>query len=1609
MISAASLYNGVHDWGSTDRIRMCGISEERKASGTEDDTQKSISQFTKSKECCGNGSLTKVELKQMKDADKDDLQNEEGSSTEKREAQMPDSQTLDSAEEEVRPPAGTKVQVVNAGSSSRMQQPSSPGVVEKQSNNIEPSLTVQTKVPTQDNMSEASSVQDKPLVLEQSDPPKLIPNLGAQFIRPTWQSQNLGGAHPGNYSSFHALSTLSVNRVCLPSPETQTQQKLSIPFQHGTVLAQGQRFVYVPPSNYGQTLNMTSLPTTLGAPPPPQALPVFPSFLQQKPLQGTGINLTPELHSPFHQPSHSRTLSSEPKGITLEKKHTTSLSPSQLPSGSKNSKSTQSRSSYAKVSSPAVLPIKPSSSHSLLLSPHGGTGSTPVTSQYSRLPGHLEQNLVHQPAEKSSILLSHLKSPQQIEKQLICPQESGDMPLDLSSKSNRSKSVSNQRKTPPMPVLTPMQTSGKMSYSKVQSKTERSPQRLPQSSYANSTDTGTLSATPPYMIFPDLLKNGAALQKKALDPTASPLLGRSGSWMKHSTSLLNTIPGTYVGVANPVPASMLLRDDGAGEVFGDGYQVIAKQEPISIIDQGEQKIVSSSDTKICQMTKEDHSPPIRNMNSSFPSGSIMCYPEEPLTVNTSSAGSVRSAHTITNGKLVGSAVLPTDWSSFHQAALMSVGCSAIGRAKPHSRTPHKVPSSMGEYTLFPNPPPISTFMPAHRPVRENTLEEQRWKMGSPLSNLESIAKGRAFEMLVHTGKNAVNPSPSQEVTEVPGMTSGKTSAMDLRCLVGVETQDGGENHELIKPVSEKDWVHHKEADDERTLSDEQLWSCAGMKDQSTIKLAETELADSVSQDQFLINLRNIKKEPVGDDTPEIQEAELERVKTEQVDCDMTTSSPDSKSVETTSAALKGHCGVAEKSKNRSEETKEKTGKSKPVGRPKGHISKKQADQLPGFVRKNLKCIKKEIIEPPCRPGQGHQMRKKRRRSSALEGTGKEGKEGTSDTEGVMRKRRRRKTEVEGTDQKLEQEAGSYSCHFRRSAGDQSAAVKRSLLSQADGEEDEGRAETMPKTRRGRKTSIHRGLKEESPLGKTPDCSLSKRPRRTRRGVHALSGTALSTGKHLEANSDHDGDEDGDKVGRRKRRRRKNRKYQNGEYVTERDHKEEGEEEDSLTYSRQAASADLETRSACLRRRNLESRRYSETRINSNMCSTPKLVWDNRDGNKKTPVGSLMDSSNQLQVEKPGGKRKCKTKHIVTTPEKDNKVKLRRRSSLNSYDSELSSPSPKKSREHRSSYHSKRTPRMQSPPTALGSPSARPIPPEARRLIVNKNAGETLLQRAARLGYKDVVIYCLEKELSDINHRDNAGYTALHETCARGWIDIVKLLLEHGADVNCSAQDGTRPIHDAVVNDNVNIVWTLLSYGADPTLATYSGQTALKLACSEPMTEFLTDYFADMEGRSEGDPKLPWDFFSSSLLEGEEEADCDILANPPEPTDEQEEADSPFLFEFSDKPLLPCYNIQVSFSRGPCNWLLLSEVLKKLKLSARIFQARFPHFEVVSIAETEFHKQVSTSQLLHQPEDLHLSNPKSCNSVELIRYVPELLHLLGSTVEFLTGTELAKKS
>ncbi|XP_018584852.2 BCL-6 corepressor-like isoform X2 [Scleropages formosus] len=418
----------------------------------------------------------------------------------------------------------------------------------------------------------------------------------------------------------------------------------------------------------------------------------------------------------------------------------------------------------------------------------------------------------------------------------------------------------------------------------------------------------------------------------------------------------------------------------------------------------------------------------------------------------------------------------------------------------------------------------------------------------------------------------------------------------------------------------------------------------------------------------------------------------------------------------------------------------------------------------------------------------------------------------------------------------------------------------------------------------------------------------------------------------------------------------------------------------------------------------------------------------REGDKGMDAEPAPRLRRQGDSDKPKGKRQCKTKHMSlrerrralqteedcqdTDPSLEHKVTLKRSSRKRSESlSDISDCSPVKARPQSPFAIDTESPFSQPPsqpsPQTIGNPpvetpASRPMPPEARRLIVNKNAGETLLQRAARLGYEEVVLYCLENKVCDINHRDNAGYCALHEACARGWLSIVQHLVEHGADINCSAQDGTRPIHDAVENDHLDVVRLLLSYGADPTLATYSGRGLLKMTHSDVMECFLLDYFADLQGRDDDDPRLYWELYGSSVCEPPEDlAAFDVLANPPGPgNDDEQQQREVFEFEFSDRPLLPCYNIQVSLSQGPRNWLLLSDVLKRLKMSAQDFRTNFAHIEVVSIPEAEFYKQASLSQLFSCPEELEGFLPDSKEPLDLVEINRELVALLGSSLECL---------
>ena len=81
--------------------------------------------------------------------------------------------------------------------------------------------------------------------------------------------------------------------------------------------------------------------------------------------------------------------------------------------------------------------------------------------------------------------------------------------------------------------------------------------------------------------------------------------------------------------------------------------------------------------------------------------------------------------------------------------------------------------------------------------------------------------------------------------------------------------------------------------------------------------------------------------------------------------------------------------------------------------------------------------------------------------------------------------------------------------------------------------------------------------------------------------------------------------------------------------------------------------------------------------------------------------------------------------------------------------------------------------------------------------------------------------------------------ALHAAVAGRNLEIVKVVLEAGADPNAQQQAGFRPMHEAGTNANRALAELLIAHGADPELPADSGKNAIDLAQENGHTEFAT--------------------------------------------------------------------------------------------------------------------------------------------------------------------------
>ena len=104
-------------------------------------------------------------------------------------------------------------------------------------------------------------------------------------------------------------------------------------------------------------------------------------------------------------------------------------------------------------------------------------------------------------------------------------------------------------------------------------------------------------------------------------------------------------------------------------------------------------------------------------------------------------------------------------------------------------------------------------------------------------------------------------------------------------------------------------------------------------------------------------------------------------------------------------------------------------------------------------------------------------------------------------------------------------------------------------------------------------------------------------------------------------------------------------------------------------------------------------------------------------------------------------------------------------------------------------------------------------------LTNRFGGTALIPASER-GHVDVVRYLLTQSDVDIDHVNRLGWTALLEAIVLAdggppHQEIVRLLIEHGADLDIADKDGVRPLAHARARGQAAIAAALEAAGATP--------------------------------------------------------------------------------------------------------------------------------------------------------------------------------------------------
>ncbi len=118
-------------------------------------------------------------------------------------------------------------------------------------------------------------------------------------------------------------------------------------------------------------------------------------------------------------------------------------------------------------------------------------------------------------------------------------------------------------------------------------------------------------------------------------------------------------------------------------------------------------------------------------------------------------------------------------------------------------------------------------------------------------------------------------------------------------------------------------------------------------------------------------------------------------------------------------------------------------------------------------------------------------------------------------------------------------------------------------------------------------------------------------------------------------------------------------------------------------------------------------------------------------------------------------------------------------------------------------------------------------------------GDAPLVMAAYKGYGDVVRLLLQAG-ADVKAVDpSMKATALHAAAYAGRTEAARVLIEYGIDVNAQGPyNGYTALHDAIWQNNIPTAEVIIDAGADLTLKSHDGQTPLEFAQSRKRDEIV---------------------------------------------------------------------------------------------------------------------------------------------------------------------------